>query len=110
MNIQHKELAAGRWKQLSFFEQMANIGSEIERALNWQAKHNIRYCRQASDRALELAGLSLDNLTNYNRIKEVARLREAIADYFYGTNQFMSTEASWRKYFLAFAYAARKAH
>jgi hypothetical protein len=33
MNYQHKELAAGRWKELSFIEQMANIGSEIERAL-----------------------------------------------------------------------------
>ena len=30
---QHKELAAGRWKKLSFCEQMANIGSEVERAL-----------------------------------------------------------------------------
>ncbi len=110
MNIQHRGLASGRWKQLSFFEQMANIGSEVERALNWQAKHNLEYCRQASGRALELIDLSLDNLTSYSRIKEVARLRELIVDYFYDVNQFMSTEASWRRYFLAFAYAARKGY
>ncbi len=30
----HKELASGRWAQLSFVEQMGNIGSEVERALN----------------------------------------------------------------------------
>jgi len=108
MNTQHRELASGRWKQLSFFEQMANIGSEVERALNWQAKHNVEYCKQASNRALELIDLSLDNLVSYSRIKEVARLREAIVDYFYDTNQFMSTETLWRKYFLAFAYAARR--
>ena len=110
MNIRHKELASGRWKQLSFFEQMANIGSEVERALNWQVKHNAEYCRQAFERALELIDLTLDGSTVFTRLKEVARLREAIVDYFYGTNQFMSTEASWRKYFLAFAYAARKSH
>ncbi|MDP8216206.1 MAG: hypothetical protein P9L98_02645 [Candidatus Kaelpia imicola] len=108
MNIQHKKLASGGWKQLSFFEQMANIGSEVERALNWQVKHNTEYCRQAFERALELIDLTLDNSAIFTRLKEVARLREAIVDYFYGTNQFMSTEASWRKYFLAFTYAARR--
>jgi hypothetical protein len=38
MNYQHKELAAGRWKELSFFEQMANVGSEIERTVSWRKK------------------------------------------------------------------------
>ena len=33
MSQQHKELAAGRWQQMPFIEQMANIGSEVERAL-----------------------------------------------------------------------------
>jgi len=38
MNYQHKELASGRWEKLTFLEQMANMGSEVERALNWQKK------------------------------------------------------------------------
>ncbi len=38
MSYQHKDLAAGRWSQLSLIEQMANIGSEVERALNWRIK------------------------------------------------------------------------
>lgn len=33
MIYQHQELAAGRWSRLPFLEQMANIGSEVERAL-----------------------------------------------------------------------------
>jgi len=37
MNIQHKELAAGRWNKLSFVEQMANVGSEVERTINWRS-------------------------------------------------------------------------
>ena len=110
MSYQHKDLAAGRWNQLPFLEQMANIGSEVERALNWRAKNNIAYCQKAFERALELVDLSLDTITGFTRLKELARLREAIVDYFYGTNQFMSTEELWRKYFLSFTYAARRNH
>ena len=110
MSYQHKELASGRWGQLSFLEQMANIGSEIERALNWQAKGNLVYGQKAFERALELIDLTLDNAVSPARYKELARVREAIADYFVGVNQFKSTAASWRRYFLPFAYAARAHH
>jgi len=108
MSDQHKDLAAGRWSELSFMEQMANIGSEVERALNWQAKHNVDYSQKAFERALELVDLTLDCVMSFARLKELARMREAIVDYFSGTNQFMSTESSWRKYFLHFTYAARR--
>ena len=108
MSYQHKDLAGGRWSELSFFEKMANIGSEVERALRWRAKHNTIYCEQAFVRSLELMDLTLDSVTGFSRLKELARLREAIVDYFFGTNQFKSTETSLRKYFSSFTYAARK--
>ena len=108
MNYEHKQLATGRWGQLSFLEQMANIGSEVERALNWQTKNNSIYCQKASSRALELTDLTLERAATFPRRKELARLREAIVDYFFGENQFQSTEASWRKYFFHFTYAARR--
>ncbi len=93
---------------MSFLEQMANIGSEVERALNWKAKDNEIYCRQAFERALELLDLTLDDSRNIARLKEVARVREAIVDFFAGSNQFVSTEKSWKKYFSHFTYAARR--
>jgi len=108
MNYQHKDLASGRWNQLSFIEKMANIGSEVERALKWRRKHNASYCEQASIRSLELVDLTLDSVTGFPRLKELARLRETIVDYFFGTNQFKSTEKTLKKYFLNFSYAARK--
>jgi len=108
MSYQHKELATGRWSKLSFFEQMANIGSEVERALNWRVKNNADYAQKAFERALELIDLTLENTRNYSHLKEITRMREAVVDYFFGTNQFKSSEASWRKYFLCFNYAARK--
>ncbi|MGQ9780500.1 MAG: hypothetical protein ACUVRM_11625 [Bacillota bacterium] len=108
MSYQHRELAAGRWHRLSFLEQMANIGSELERALNWRAKNNLPYAQQAFERALELLDLTLESTEGFARRKELCRVREAMVDYFYGTNQFGSTEASWRRYFSPFAYAARR--
>ncbi|MDO9572496.1 MAG: hypothetical protein Q7J37_01245 [Candidatus Omnitrophota bacterium] len=110
MSYQHKDLAAGRWSQLSLLEQMANIGSEVERALNWRIKENTDYAQKAFERALELIDLTLENDKNYTHLKEITRMREAIVDYFFGVNQFMSSESSWRNYFLPFVYASRKNH
>ena len=107
MNPQHKDLSGGRWSKLPFMEQMANIGSEVERALNWQTKHNADYTEKAYERALELIDLTLDCAISATRLRELTRVREAIVDYFSGNNQFMSTESLWRKYFSAFTYAMR---
>ncbi len=110
MSLQHKDLASGRWNQLSFLEQMANIGSEVERALSWRAKRNAAYSQKAFERALELMDLTLNAASGASRLKELARVREAVVDYFAGANQFESTESSWKRYFLPFTYAARRHH
>ena len=108
MTHQHKELAAGRWNKLSFCEQMANIGSEVERALTWRTKNNVVYSNNAFERALELVDLTLESVSSFARLKEIARMRETMVDYFAGSNQFSSTDSSWRKYFSCFTYAVRK--
>ncbi len=101
MNYQHQELAAGRWKELPFPEQMANIGSEVERAINWKAKNNSAYSQKAFERALELVDLTLDSTKEFPRLKEVARMREMLVDYLFGTNEYQSTEKSWRQYLVS---------
>lgn len=108
MTYQHQSLAAGRWSRMPLAEQMANIGSEVERALHWRAKNNTLFSQKAVDRALELLDLSLESAQGFPRLKELARTREALVDYFYGSNQYRSAESSWRKYFLSFAVAVRK--
>ena len=60
MEFQHKDLAAGRWAQMSLAEQMLNIGSEVSRANRWKAKGNEEQCHRAADRALELVSLTID--------------------------------------------------
>jgi hypothetical protein len=53
-------------------------------------------------------GFTLDDPRNRARLKELARAREAIVDYFYGGNEFVSSESLWRGYFSCFAFAARR--
>ena len=108
MTVQHKGLSSGRWSQYTISEQMANIGSEVCRALNWHNKGNEEMSRRASARALELLDLSLDSIRSFSRIREFTRLREAVVDYFYGSNQFSSSEKLWRSYFGHFNYMARR--
>ncbi|HEX9780192.1 MAG TPA: hypothetical protein VGB20_03160 [bacterium] len=108
MKAQHAGLAAGRWRQLALREQMANIGSEVSRALNWKQKGRGDLQRNAAARACELVELSLDSAHSWPRRRELARLREALIDYFYGSNEFGSSDSLWRSYFDHFAYALRK--
>ena len=107
MSYQHKQLASGRWHKLSFIEQMANIGSEVIRALNWQKKNKQDYSERALMRALELLELTLGDKRNKHRLRELARLHEVLADYFLFDNDFKSSPELWQKYFLGFNYAAR---
>jgi len=107
VNIQHKELSLGRWSRLSFCEQMANIGSEVGRAINWRKKGNPDYSRLAFERALELLDLTIEDKTNLKRLREIVRLREVLADYFAFDNIYGSTDENVNNYFLAFNYAAR---
>ncbi len=107
MNHQHKELARGRWFQISFVEQMANIGSEVERAISWREK-NHKYSIEAIDRALELIDLTVADKKNIRFLKEVLRLRETLVDYFYFDNQYGSSDKLWHNYFYPFFYIVRK--
>lgn len=105
MNYQHKNLASGAWRKLTFFEQMANTGSEVIRAINWREKHREDYKKMAADRALELLSLTIDDPKNKSRLKELTRLYECLVDYLYYENIYHSNKKSTINYFLAFNYA-----
>lgn len=108
MTYQHKQLARGRWFELTLAEQMANIGSEVERTISWKNKNNRDYSRKAFERALELLDLTVEDAKNRFRLKELLRLREALIDYFVFDNEFSSSDELWRKYFHPFNFKARK--
>ncbi|MEW6516661.1 MAG: hypothetical protein AB1439_07160 [candidate division FCPU426 bacterium] len=108
MSFQHQELALGRWQQMTLIAQMANIGSEVERFLSWRTKNNPELSRKAFNRALELIELTLVDPKHSKRLKEIARLRETFLGDYIGNEQVPAIDASWRKYFMHFALAARK--
>lgn len=86
---------------------MANVGSEVGRAINWKNKGNAEYSRLAFERALELLDLTIDNEKSRSHLKELMRVREALADYFVFENSYNSTDKGWQNYFYSFNFAAR---
>ncbi len=108
MAYQHKNLALGDWHKLSLLLQMANLGSEVMRALHWRTKGNDAYARAAFERSLELFDLTAADPKNINRLKEVLRAREIWVDFFAYDNIYNSTNLQWEKYFLAFNWAANR--
>lgn len=107
MNYQHQQLASGRWQGMNFFEQMANIGSEVERAIKWKNKNNQEYSGMAFERALELLDLTIADVKNKKHLKEMLRLREMLSDYFFFNNEYHSADQKWQNYFYSFNFAAR---
>lgn len=106
MNFVHKELASGRWRELSLVEQMANIGSEVERAIKWRGKKP-GLSQSAFERGLELLWLTKGDFKNRSRLRELTRLYEVLVDYFHGENRYGSSDELWQKYFRPFNWAAR---
>lgn len=109
--MQHTQLASGAWNKLSFVEQMANIGSEVERTLKWQEKHNTQFSYKAFARGFELVSLTIEcHSGDAAKLKELSRLKELLADSVVFENTYRSSNESWRKYFRAFNWAARSNH
>jgi hypothetical protein len=103
----HRDLAAGRWEQLSLAEQLANVGSEVGRMLRWRER-NEHLATGAFDRALELLDLTLADPRWRTRLREIARARELLCDAAAGGGLYDTRLEELDRYFLAFAVSARK--
>ena len=103
----HKDLSQERWNSFSLFEQLANVGMDIERTIIWKQQGNEEKSMQAFDRALELLDMTIADPKNKGpRLKELVRTREALADYFVFDNEYSTNEKIWQDYFYQFNYAA----
>lgn len=106
-NIIHKNLfESGRWFTLSLVEQLANVGSDVGRAIRWKAKGDLETSKQAVYRALELIDFTIADPKNKKRLREVVRMREFLADYFFGSNKYGFTDNAWQNYFYYLSYRA----
>ena len=98
-----------RWAQLTFNEQMGNIGSEVGRAIIAHRSGNQVRKARAIDRAIDLFSATVEVTvgTKYSyRLKEVLRARDEFLRLFYdGT--FDADADKIERYFMYFAFAAR---
>ncbi len=105
----HAALAAGRWTTLSLAEQLANVGSEVDRAIAaWTAQRSDRFDR-ALARALELFDLTTrDDRWRGHRRREILRAREEFCRLFFEDHAPSGAARTLSEYFLRFAVLARQ--
>lgn len=101
----HQGLKPEDWFKRSLVEQMANIGADVERALDAFAKNDKEKAMAAFYRALELLQYTKMDRKNKKRIKELCRLYELLGEYFAGENKYNLSEDWIRKYFRFFYLA-----
>ena len=107
-NAVHSDLAAGRWHAMPLVAQLANVGSEVERAIRAHEQGNSQRWAGAFARALELFDLTArDARWRGHRRREILRTRELFCGLFYAAAPAAGDAQFLRKYFLEFAVAAR---
>ncbi|MCL2632875.1 MAG: hypothetical protein FWD45_07345 [Coriobacteriia bacterium] len=100
-----------RWAQLSIYEQMGNIGSEVGRTIKAFRVNDQKRYERALVRALDLFAATTEQLVaeKSHRTKEVLRARNEFLRLFFD-DTFESEADSIERYFMQFAYVARKQH
>lgn len=101
--------AARRWGTFSLMEQLAHVGSEVERAIRAHEGGNHARFDGALTRALELFDLTAaDDRWRGPKRREILRAREEFCRLFYDSEVPPGSAHGLRRYFLAFATAARR--
>lgn len=101
--------AAARWGELPLVDQLANVGSEVERAIRAHSTGNMTRWGHAQARALELFDLTAtDPRWRGPRRREILRAREEFCRLFHAPDGAPGSAEGLRRYFLAFAVAARR--
>lgn len=104
----HSE-SARRWHTLTLMEQLAHVGSDVERAIRAHEAGNRTRFDGALARALELFDFTAaDRRWRGPRLREILRAREEFCRLFYDENVSRESARGLQRYFLAFAVAARR--
>jgi hypothetical protein len=100
---------ADRWGSFSLLEQLANVGSEVDRAIRAHESRNVARFENALARALELFDLTAaDPRWAGARRREILRGREEFCRIFFDPSVDAGSAAGLRRYFVHFAAAANR--
>lgn len=103
--------SAERWRTLTLMEQLAHVGSEVERAIRAHEAGRPARFDAALARALELFDLTAtDGRWRGPRRREILRAREEFCRLWFDDSVSPDSATGLRRYFLAFAVAARRQH
>jgi hypothetical protein len=95
------------WERFSIIEQLANVGSEVDRTIRAHQTGNTTRFTNALERALSLFDLTAaDPRWAGHRRCEVLRAREEFCRLFFEPDPPPSSADGLRRYFLAFGVAA----
>ena len=97
-----------RWSKFTLFEQIAHIGSEVERARICKEKNDFQMQKRAIERAFDLIDVSLQDVRWRKRLKEFCRLREFLADHYTETQEYEVSLKDLEDYCNQFAFILRK--
>jgi hypothetical protein len=92
-----------RWRQLSLAQQLGNVGSELSRARHWESKQDDHNRDESLERALALLDLTLDDRRWRGRLRELARLREVVSDWFSGRKYYLISSSALVDYCAGFS-------
>ncbi len=106
----HHENSSVRWQQMSLYEQMGNIGSEVCRAFLFLERKETVSLNNSRLRVLELLDMTLKDSRwmQESKFHELIRLREILIDSLFEKNMYKNTPEMLKTYFLSFAIMARK--
>lgn len=93
-----------RWFCLSLAQQLGNVGSEISRARQCETAGDETNREAALSRALDLLDVTLDDerLRATGRRKEIARLREVLADWYCRQGEYRIAPEALEEYCISF--------
>ena len=104
----HSDALMQKWSQMTLSQQLGNVGSEVNRMIKWRHKDKA-IADKAFERMLELMDLTLANLHNKYRLREIARSRELLVSSWLENDKYTDSNLAYlNKYFLQFALLARQ--
>ncbi len=104
----HHPGLAPRWGSFTLMEQLAHVGSEVDRTIRANESGNTARFDHALARALELFDLTaMDIRWRGHRCREILRAREEFCRLFFDESVPTGSAVGLQRYFLYFAIAAR---
>jgi hypothetical protein len=97
-----------RFHAFTLHEQLGHIGAEISRIRFWDERGQMLERNGAFERAVDLIDLTLTDARWRKSLKELARLREVLADTVKNSRQYGIPLKSLENYCLDFALSARR--